>query len=296
MIIVAPVPVTEATLFSSNVTETEHPLWSAGSYTVGQLVIFGHRIYEALSTTSAQPDVGAVAVPPTWLDLGPTNLYRMFDEGYATQTSNPGTVEARIRPGVVINAVALLNCMGNSATVEVIDPVDGVVYSETKPLQDNTLVGDWYAYFYEPIASKADIAFLNLPNYGSADINILVDAGAGTAAIGSVVQGRQRIIGVANYGTSVGITDYSRKERDDFGNFVIVPRGFAKRAEYDVTVESAQIGMVQRALSNLLTTAAVYIADTEREETIVYGFFKDFNIVIATPSISSCSIQVEGLT
>jgi uncharacterized protein (DUF2141 family) len=53
---------------------------------------------------------------------------------------------------------------------------------------------------------------------------------------------------------------------------------------------------VQKALADIRTTPTVFIGDPNRPETIVYGFYRNFNIVLSTPSISDCTIEVEGLT
>jgi hypothetical protein len=123
----------------------------------------------------------------------------------------------------------------------------------------------------------------------------LVDAGVSDAKIGELVIGKQRTIGVSNFGTSVSIIDYSVKSTDDFGNTVITTRAYSKRADYDVTVETAAVAAVQKALADIRTTPTVFIGDEDRPETVVYGFYKQFNIVLSTPSISDCSIEVEGL-
>jgi hypothetical protein len=175
------------------------------------------------------------------------------------------------------------------------DPIEGVVYTETRSLQDNTLIIDWYPYFFEEIAYLPDIVFLNLPSYGSAMLTAVVDGGAGDAKIGEVVIGKQRGLGVTNFGTSVSIIDYSVKSTDDFGNTIIVQRAYSKRADYDVTVNTSSVAAVQKALADIRTTPTVFVGDENRPETVVYGFYKQFNIVLSTPSISDCSIEVEGL-
>lgn len=295
MKIISSVPVTPARLIASNVPETDAPAWSAGSYTAGQQVIFNHRVYEALSTTTAQPDVGAVAVPPSWIDLGADNRYRMFDVIVGSLTERTGTIEVTIRPGVLVNALAFFGLVGGTLNVVVTDPVDGEVYNRTEILQDNSGIVDWYAYFFDPIIQRTDLVLLDLPSYGSADIEITVDAGAGPAACGEAVIGYRQNLGVSNFGTSVSILDYSRKNRDDFGNATVVERNFSKRAEYDVTVETKLVSMVQRALAAIRATPSVFIGDEGREETIVFGFYRQFNIVLSNPSISDCTIEVEGL-
>jgi hypothetical protein len=296
MRIITPQPITEANLTSSNVPETDYPLWSAGTYTLGTRRIYAHKIYEVIvASTTSQPDVGAVAAPPQWLDLGATNRYKMFDSVISTQTSQTGTIVVTVLPAQITNAVAFFGLVGNTINVTVTDPVEGVVYNQTKSLQDNTFIVDWYLYYFEGFYQKEDAVFDDLPSYINASITVTVNAGAGTAKIGEMVMGRQQTLGVSNFGTSVSIQDYSVKTTDQFGNVVIVQRAFSKRADYDVTVETPLVSAVQKLLADIRTTPTVFIGDDDKPETVVYGFYKQFNIVISTPSISDCSIEVEGL-
>jgi hypothetical protein len=295
MIIVQPVPVTSAMVTASNVTITE-TLWTAGTYTLGQERYVGTRLYKVIvSSTTDNPTVGVTLTPPSWQDIGAINRFKMFDQVVNTQTTRTGLIDVSILPGTIINALAMFDLNGVSTTITMTDPVEGVVFTETKSLQDNTIIIDWYSYFFESITTVSDVVFLGLPAYGSATTRIQVDAGASTAAIGEVVIGKQRNLGVTNFGTSVSILDYSRKETDEFGNTVVETRPFSKRADFDVTVETGAVAAVQKALADIRTTPTVFIGDEDRAETIVYGFYRGFNIVISTPSISDCSIEVEGL-
>ena len=296
MIIIQPVPITAAMLTASNVLETDAPAWTAGTYTLGTQRIYDHRVYEVIvSTTTDRPDIGAVAIPPSWLDLGATNRFKMFDQIINTQTVYAAEIDVDITPAAIVNAAAFFGMFGNSITLTMTDPTDGVVYTETRSLQDNTLIIDWYPYFFEEIAYLPDIVFLNLPAYGSATLNAVINGGAGDAKVGEVVIGKQRNLGVTNFGTSVSIIDYSVKSTDDFGNTIIVQRAYSKRADYDVTVNTSSVAAVQKALADIRTTPTVFVGDQNRPETVVYGFYKQFNIVLSTPSISDCSIEVEGL-
>lgn len=296
MIIIQPVPITAPMLTASNVPETDAPVWTAGTYTLGTKRIYEHRVYEVIvSSTTARPDVGAVATPPSWLDLGATNRFKMFDQIISTQTVKSAEIDVDITPSAIVNAAAFFGLLGNSITVTMTDPIEGVVFTETRSLQDNTIIIDWYSYFFEEIAYLPDIVFLNLPAYGSATLTAFIDGGAGDAKVGEVVIGKQRSIGVTNFGSSVSILDYSVKSTDDFGNTIIVQRAYSKRADYDVTVNTASVAAVQKALADIRTTPTVFVGDQNRPETVVYGFYKQFNIVLSTPSISDCSIEVEGL-
>ena len=296
VIIINPVPITAAMLTASNVPETDAPAWTAGTYTLGTQRIYDHRVYEVVvASTTDRPDLGAAAIPATWLDLGATNRFKMFDQIINTQTVYAAEIDVEITPAAIVNSAAFFGLLGTSITLTVTDPLEGVVYTETRSLQDNTLIIDWYPYFFEEIAYLSDMVFLNLPAYGNATLNAVIDNGISDAKVGEVVIGKQRNLGVSNYGTSVSIQDYSVKSTDEFGNTIIVQRAFAKRADYDVTVETSSVAAVQKALADIRTTPTVFIGDENRPETVVYGFYKQFDIVLSTPSISDCSIEVEGL-
>lgn len=296
MIIVQPTPVTPAMLTASNVPETDAPIWTAGTYSIGTLRIHEHRVYEVIvASTADRPDIGAAATPPTWLELSATNRFKMFDEIISTQTVQEFEIDVSVLPSTVINAAAFFGLFGSSITVTMTDPIDGQVYTETRSLQDNTLIVDWYPYFFENIDFLSDMVFLNLPAYGSATLNAIVDAGTDDAKIGEMIIGKQRDLGVTNFGTSVSIIDFSVKNTDEFGNTVITQRAFSKRADYDVTVNTSSVSAVQKALADIRTTPTVFVGDENKPETVVYGFYKQFNIVLSTPSVSDCSIEVEGL-
>lgn len=294
MKIVRPLPVTPERLTATNVPETDHPFWSATkAYAVGDRVIQAHRRFEALRAHSKVVP-GTDTDPPTWLDLGATNRWRMFDAVVASQTRMAAAIDVSVTPAAVVNAVALFGLSGVNVTVQMIDPLEGVVFDRTTSLV-NAGVRNWYDYFFEPITRREDLVVLGMPAYGTARVRVVVRAGEGEAAIGSLVLGSVRTIGETGYGSSVGITDYSRKERDAFGSPVIVQRGFSKRANFDVLIDTEQISTVQRLLASLRTQLVVWVGHEAFEETIVYGYYRDFDIVIRDPSVSPCTISVEGV-
>jgi len=296
MRIVTPLPITSANLTASNVTIAE-TAWTAGTYTTGTQRYVGTTLYEVIASpsTSDSPTAGIIATPPTWKTIGAIGRYKMFDNVISTQTTRTGTIVVTVDPSQVINAAAFFGLSGNTINVTVNDPTEGQVYNETKTLQDNTLITDWYAYFFESVYQLTDAVFTDLPSYLNATITVTIDAGAAAAKCGEMVIGRQSLLGVSNFGTSVSIQDYSIKTTDEFGNVIIQERAYSKRADYDVTVETSRVATVQKLLADIRTTPTVFIGEEDKPETVVYGFYKSFNIVISTPSISDCSIEVEGL-
>ncbi|BBV97897.1 hypothetical protein [Pseudomonas monteilii] len=299
MRVIKPIVIGEAQLVSSNVPETDYPAWAAATaYTKGQRVILAHVVYEALVDVPAGVKPGEEVVtaeaPAKWLEVGATNRWRMFDDKLESLTTNPGTISVTVKPGAVVNSVAMFNVSGKSVTVKMVDALEGEVYSETVTLVDAG-VTNWYDYFFEPVVVKTDLVLLNLPAYGSANLVITVDAGAGQAAVGHVVVGSRQQIGTALYGTSIGINDYSRKSTDDFGNTVVVQRSYSNRAEFDVSVDTSAVTRIRRLLAELRATPVVWIGEETYEATILFGYYRDFSIVFSGPSVSDCSITVEAI-
>ena len=299
MIIIRPVTINDSVLTSSDVPETDHAEWLIGSaYTAGNTIQVTddliHSVYEALGATTGDypPDN-----PDKWLRISATNTWAMFSDQISDATEKAVLIDVTLTPAAVVNAISFFGLDGTDVVVEMDDPIDGIVYSNTIELTDATeSINNWWSYYFEPVTRQSDLVLLDLPPYSDADINITVNNASGTAKCGLVSIGAQQVLGVANHGTGVGIIDYSRKELDSFGRPVVTQRNFSKRASYDVSIPTDQVSSVQSTLALLRTTSMTWIGDPNNASTIVYGYYRDFDIVIATPTLSSSSIEVEGLT
>jgi len=287
---------TEAVLTASNVAVDDASEWSSTtSYTTGdQVVVLGttQRLYEALqnSTDSFPPDN-----PADWNDLGAINRWKMFDGGSNTQTVNPATIEVSLEPEGVINSFSLFNIEAGEARVVMTDDTEGVVFDRTYNLVDNSAVDSWYAYFFEPIILSRQLADLSLPAYGSPKIDLTLTNSGTSAKCGLAIIGQQADIGTTVFGTSVGIRDFSRKEVDNFGNSTVVERRFFRLVDYDIRIETNKVDFVQKILNDRRATPTVYIGTVDNPETIVYGYYRDFDIVLSNPAFSNATIEVEGL-
>lgn len=297
MTIIKPVDLAE-NMVVSNVPLDDAPVWVSKTYAEGDRVMHRLRVWEALTAIPAGVEPGAETVTPTapakWLDTGAVNRWRMFDDKVGTVTAREGSVVVDLQPGQAVTALAALNMNGLMLSVLMTDPAEGVVYEQDVSIVD-VGAGNWYEYFFKPFTRTGDITLTDMPSYPSATTRVTVSS-ADIAEIGSLSIGTQDEIGMAVYGTSVGIVDYSRKVTDEFGNYSILERPFSKRAEYDVVLDTAQVSRVQRLLASIRAKPVVWIGEETMEATVVYGFFKDFSISISGPSVSDATITVEGLT
>jgi hypothetical protein len=307
MKIIRPVALTDAMLTSSNVVETDHTAWNvATAYTAGNrcIVTTGvHKIYEALVNVTGgnSPEIDVLATVPKWVEVSSTNRWKAFDNKVGSQTSNATSITYSIEPGEIVDSIAFLNLSAFSVQVVVTDPVEGEVYNVTTDLARTLLSGpysvvDWYTYFFSPFSYITDFTLFDLPPFVNAVIDITITYTGGTAEVGSIVFGLQATLGNTLYSPTVGIHDYSIKEQNAFGEWEVTERAFSNKMTCDFTVETAYISEIKNMLASYRASLLIYVAEESYSSTIIYGFYKDFSIVISYPSYAVCSVEIEGLT
>lgn len=257
-----------------------------------------HKIYESLqaANTGHYPPSDDPDAPTWWLDLGSTNRWRMLDSSVTSQSSAKDSIAVTLATAGRIDTVALLNVSAATAWVVGSTNDDGVVYDQTVSLIANSGINDPYAYCFEPIVRKADVLFSDLPPYANMVVTITLSNTGYEVKCGAAVVGLSRDVGDTQYGASVGITDYSVKTQDDFGNYSVVERAFSKRSNLTFMVDNILIDELQRLLAQYRALPTLYVGADDYASTYIYGFFKDFNVNIAYPNHSICTAEFEGLT
>jgi len=296
MRIVTPFNVDTAQLTTTNVVN-EVADWSAGTYNLGEQAVDANQVYKVVAdpSTTDRPTVGAASNPPTWVRLGWSNQYRMFRDGRDSYSSRDESIDVTLNFDQIVTTVAALGLQGVSATLTVVDSVDGTVYDETIDLVDIGVNNLW-EYFFLPYDFNDTAIFDGIPPYQGADINLSIAAATAIdeARAGRVLVGIERSLGVTNYGVSVSILDYSTKERDGFGNLTLVPRRTVRLVDYDVKVDTEKVDFVVRTLERIPSTPTLFIGDSSFSSSVTFGIYRDFSQGITSTSISDLAIQVEG--
>ena len=294
MKVIKPTTFVEAThLISTNAVEPYAAYNAATTYSKGSRVDYGTHIYESLvnSNIGNTPTTS----PTFWILIGPDNAHAMFDDQISTATVSSTPLIVVMTPGLM-NSIALLGLVGNQAVISITDGAGGpTVYSRTINL-DGSYVYDWYMYFFEPFTQIGEVVLTDIPPYSGARMTFTL-SGSGNVAIGQLSFGTFYELGDAEYGASAGIIDYSRKDTDEFGVTTFVQRAYSKRMTARLMLDAMQMNKVQRVLSDIRATPAVWIgADGEMySPLVVYGFYRDFTIDVAYPTKSYCSLEIEGL-
>ena len=300
LIVVNPIEITDGMLYGAgtNVPETDYSAWSSGTtYAAGARVILTstHKIYESLQAANLNKNPVTEAL--WWIEVSPTNKWALFDGSISTQTEQATHIKYTITPGETVNALAALNLTSaTSVVVKITSALLGVVYNKTVDVSPVPATSTWWDWFFGIKRAQTQCVLVDLPSYPDATIEFDLYGGA-SLAIGVLLIGQQRAFGTGiRYGAKVGIQDYSRKEKNDFGDTVLIQRAFAKRADFEMTLESGEVDSLANFLTDVRAVPCLWVGSTQYESTTVFGFYKNFDILISYPTSSDCSLQIEGLT
>lgn len=299
------VPPKVLTMLSSDVPETLHSEYAGGTgYAQGARVYVTlesdgvsertpHRIYESLVASNQgnyPPDN-----PLNWLDVGATNRWAMFDDSVSSQTTQATTLTVTVQTKLV-DTLALLSLAGDVVRVRVLDAADQVISDDTHDLVLHES-GSWSDYFFGDFESRSSL-ILNI-NGLYALVKIEVTVSGEQCAIGHLLAGRAIWLGGTRWDAWLGITDYSIKETDAFGQTFLNQRGYGNSLDIDVWVESADVDRVHRKLAAYRAKPVLWQANNDQtihESLIVFGWYRDFQQVLPGPTHSICSLNIEGLT
>lgn len=296
MKVIKPVSIGRDRLISSSVAEDDYPAYvPTENYAVGARVVYQAQVFECVQS----PNVGNTPgeAPLHWALAGPTNRWAMFDSEVSTQTVGESPLRVVVRPGL-INSLALLELVGTRVKVIGRDGLDGPILYEADRALEGSIVTNWYEYFFEPFSRLSELILTDLPAYGSLHLEVSIFAPSSEAACGAMICGTAYFIGDAEYGGSVGIVDYSRKDTSEAGVTTFRRRRFSRRMSTRLWLETARFAAVYRRLSELRATPCVWIG-TDAEgygPMTIYGFYKDFSIDVAYEMVNFCNLEIEGLT
>ena len=294
--VIRPLTVGAAQVIASNVPEDDYPAWSMGaSYAIGDRVVHDHLVWR--SAVAANSGNNPATSPDKWVKVGVTNRHKAFDASVSTQTVRAGSITYQIRPGQSISAVALLNLTGaTSVRVRVSDTTLGDVYDRTVTIRRTPVESGWWAWFFGERRTATQAIFQAIPGLPGADVYIDI-TGTADLAVGVIVVGNQREFSMGvQMGARVGIQDYSRKDRNEYGDLIVVQRGFAKRASFSLMLRAAEVDALQQFLSEVRAVSCLWIGSGRYEATTIYGPYKSFEIVIPYYDYSQCDLELEGLT
>lgn len=294
--IVKPVKILESMILESNVLEDDYAAYAAGTtYELTDRVIYLHKIYESVqaSNLGKTPD----ANPTWWTYVSDTNKYKCFDNSNSTQTTRASSIQYKLKPGVSVPSISVLNVEGaTSLRIEVNDATYGELFDETTDLSAIQSSSDWWDWSFGARSAPTLAINLSIPGTPTAEITITL-TGTADLAVGVILLGQAVAYGLGvKYGAKVGLQDYSRKENNVWGDTILAQRNYAKRASFSMELERPEADAFYNLLTKLRAVPCLWIGSEGYECTIIFGFFKEFEILIPYPNHCDCSLELEGLT
>ncbi|AUR88989.1 hypothetical protein NVP1231O_37 [Vibrio phage 1.231.O._10N.261.49.F8] len=254
------------------------------SYAVGDQVIKAaiHKKYQCLIETTEDPEVGVSAVPPTWLDIGATNRWAMFDGISTYQSSYGSDVTVEVRPIGIVDSINMFN-MENVSSVQV-----------TSSIPDT---GDSYTQTYD-VSGKYDLVIFDFPPFENPFVDIVFTKeplSTSSIKIGEIVVGESKRLGTLLAGAVSDRIDYSRYTYDEFGNLDYVPRPIVKYNTYPIRIEKVDAPAVELYLDGLKGKQAVWIGDIGDDEYLTArGNLERSPMTYSNPSMIEYLIKVRG--
>ncbi len=292
--------------FYTNATESISDWNSGTSYDIGDQVHVPteHKIYECLvANSNSNPPDNLLGDTPNWYEFSASNPYKPFDKIIGSQVVNTGSIRY-VLPSDLISGLAFFNMEEViRIDINVTTKIEGAVYDKSLDMMygDDLYIYDWYTYFFNELSVLDSAVVTDLPPYlsGVVTIDFITDSAATDVHIGELVYGYLYDIGSTQYSPQFSIIDYSRKTVDEFGNYSVLQRAFSKRLDTDLIIENNKINTVTKLLESLRATPVVWIGEEDNkdytEPLVVYGYFKDFSLVIPHPIWAEMSLQIEGL-
>lgn len=302
--VIPPLTISDSMLVDTDVPESSYAAWNAGTtYAQGARVhlVSTHKVYESVAGGNINNNPATAST--AWTEVGPTNRWALLDKSNSTQTAQADSLYYELTPTASFNSLLLLNLTGAlSARIRVTHPTlvgpfdDDALYDRTLSLASLPAQAGWWEWTYGERRGPALAVLRDLPGVLGSSVRVDL-VGTTELAIGVLLLGQGKELGLGvQHGARIGIQDFSRKERNGFGDAVLVERAFAKRAQFTVPIDAGRVDETARFLSSIRATPCAFVGSSSYESTVIYGFYQEFEVDIAYPTHSVCSLNVEGLT
>lgn len=273
------------------------------TYAKGVIVVFEKNLYESLVEDNIGNTPGLTSTTSKWLDLGTDNRVVLFDINSSRPSISRTNFSAQIDPNILKQNITTINAIGISRLKNITSIKVSIWQKNSsslwKRVWDNTY----------SVTGKNNVLLDGIPyapNYGayaaiSGAGKILLEftvSGSDTAEAGTVVFGTVNSLGNIEYGAKLGITDYSIKEPDDYGNVTFVKRQYNRDVSVTFNIPNTSVSAVQQLLYDLRATPTYWeitdVADFSSVTNFV-GWYTDFNCTISRPSTSTYTLELRSL-
>lgn len=199
--------------------------------------------------------------------------------------------------GAQVNTGAVANYNHTTASSQVT-----YHYFKAYDLTDTAFDDNWYVGTYSPALYYDRLAVSDIEPLASATfmVNII---GSGTVECGSCLPALSNDIGGAQYGAEVGIDNWSRVERDEWGGLQIdSTRSYSDNATYECFVAKNKAAALRRLFATYKDTPSLYLMAPNSDAPGgwdglgVHHAIASFRIILSYPEHYLIRLELEGMT
>jgi hypothetical protein len=235
--------------------------------------------------------------PLGWIKEGASESNMLFDRFMNTKS------KFAIGAGVTIKAQRIsalfLGNFNGEAKIEVMNEDSEVKFEKTLRSRgaEYEPIASWYDYFYPDLIADAGESdkIVEFPTFY--DMFLRVTALNRPLSIGKIAVGNLFSLGQTRNMPSVGVTDFSIKQADEKGNTYLEQRSYRKDGSFNLIIPNGAFDKVFGMLTALRAKPTVWIADERGgfSTLVIYGFYRNFQLVFQGRNGNECSLEIEGL-
>ena len=298
--VIKPIVVT-AGMIATDVAEDDYAeIANTHAYIVSDRVISValHKIYECiLGYTSANPAIAPNLDPTHWLEVSPTNRWKLIDNRNSSRTAKANSFYYEITPAKVISAIYADNIVGaSSVRIRVTDPAHGAIYDQTTSLLSAATQPSWWHWYFGtryPRSWALATDLLPLP----AAVTRIDWTGDATLACGNLVLGQANTFGSGIIrGATGGIQDFSQNVENKYGDLQLTEGAYIKRRTWTIVLANSELDAFEEFMTSIRATPCLFIGHNRYAFTRVFGICSKFSPVLAYQDHSVCEMEFRGLT
>ena len=265
------------TSYTSPQLTPEYSNWSdATIYVVGNKVIYGNYIW--ICSFAGSFNFEPKEDSPHWTKWGVSNYWSLIDTRSQTLTVvNSDLVVEFDKLGIETLVIGYFR--GVSISVEVLDTLDNVVFSEIFRNPRREGIPSYLAWIHAKFidySSKSKVFYL--PLFGS-KVRVTFSKGSySNVQVGFMVGGRSTQMGKTKEGVKLGRTSYTINSTDDFGITTITPRAKRKYHDFETSVDSNVAMQTLRIIENYEDVVMAFIIDnnvnSKYENIVTLGVYE----------------------
>jgi photosystem II stability/assembly factor-like uncharacterized protein len=257
-----------------------------------------HRKYQCLvAFNQDSPMDGATKdASATWIDIGPTNKWAMFDDKTTTQTIGGAQWSVEFETDRYVDTLAVIGSAGlSSCLIQAWDASESLIYSESiTPMDTAAIIGPFANasddFFYKPSFYVDDLDSQGKPFR----INLTFNADT-SSSVGAVVFGAAIELGDCISGTRNEKLDYSRQEYDEFGELTYIERPVVNLSYFNVLSDKYLSGVISRFFDFIRKKNTLWIANVgDSQEIITYGRIQQDPLTFDMPTKINYNVTVRG--